>query len=339
MARFDAARDAAGPHDLDLLLGGRRLSLRFAGEAMRDAFAPAFRHLPRSSGHEPPELTICLFDGESGGAGVPPVRWDPDEILQLNQVGSFSQGGVRIAHDPNAGTITAVDLESARAFFLHPAISRIPWYERAAPLRAALHWLLPLEGMTLVHAGAIGLGGQGILLGGRSGSGKSTVAMAAALAGFEYAGDDYVALSHERGPALHSIHSTAKVSEKTMALLPALEQAVAIRNEEKVTLDMNRLEGPELVAGLLAAAIVLPRVGRGEPQLEPISGGEALRGLAPSTIFQLPLGGTDALGRMGRLARSIPSFSLTIGNDPHAAVELLAAILDHPPAAATDGAR
>jgi len=189
--RFEAARRHAGRYDADVLIAGHRLRLRFAGEAMRDALLPAFPHIAADDGADP-DMTIDVWDEETSGTRPPPIPWADDDVRELGQVRGFNEGSIRTVCDLRYGAITIVDLPSRHAIFQVPAASRVQWYERAAPLRPALHWLLDAAGTGLVHAGAVGRDGEGVLLAGRGGLGKSTLAAAAVLEGMECAGDDYV---------------------------------------------------------------------------------------------------------------------------------------------------
>jgi hypothetical protein len=47
----------------------------------------------------------------------------------------------------------------------------------------------------------------------------------------------------------------------------------------------------------------------------PTSAAEALRALAPTTIYQLPSNGGRALGQLAELVRRVKAFSLAIGED------------------------
>ena len=63
-------------------------------------------------------------------------------------------------------------------------------------------------------------------------------------------------------------------------------------------------------------AIVMPQITETmRPRLEPTSPAAALRALAPSSMFQLPGAAEDALVRMARLARTLPSYTLECGPD------------------------
>src|SRR5205807_9852223 len=101
---------------------------------------------------------------------------------------------------------------------------------RAVPLRPLLGWVLASPGRHLVHAGAVGSEGQGVLLAGSGGAGKSTTAVACVEAGMSYVGDDYVLLSTGEPPAAHAIYGTAKLDRRSLATLPDLASGADFRD-------------------------------------------------------------------------------------------------------------
>jgi hypothetical protein len=296
---------------------------------MREALAPAFAHLATPGSSNGDAITIDIWDGESSGVEPPPLPWQPSEIRDLGEVERFSDDPIRTVCDVNYGAFTVVDQARRKALFQVPAASRIPWYERAAPVRTALHHLLAPTGATLVHAGAAGLDGGAALIVGRGGSGKSTLATAAAMEGMGFTGDDYVALTVEAEPVAHSIHCTAKLSAESLTLLSRLG-TVHPRwggGDDKFAVDLYR-DLPESVRRSQPLnAIVVPRVTTGAPRWERTAGGEGLRALAPSTMLQLPVASGPGLAHMAKLARSVPSYALDLGDDPGAAVSALREVL------------
>ena len=72
-ARFEQAADGR-LLAAELEIGGLRLSLRFAGEALREALLPPLAHLVTSGG-TPTALSISAFDGASmKDTKLPPGR-------------------------------------------------------------------------------------------------------------------------------------------------------------------------------------------------------------------------------------------------------------------------
>jgi hypothetical protein len=325
-SRFARAQRNAGSEDIRLVVAGRTLLIRFAGPAMRDALLPAFRHLVQGDGGGSAELQIDVWDGESSGVEPPEVSWGTEGGLGL--LGDPREDQPRAVCDVAYGAITAVGLGGRRAFFQVPSASRLPWYERAAPLRVALNNLLFAAGAMLVHAGAVGDRSGGALLVGRGGSGKSTLAVACALEGMGFAGDDYVAITLDGDPSAHSVHATAKLTDRSLELLPELTVSPRpLPPDEKHVIQMDHESPTAIRRRLPLRAIVGPRITEGESSWSRIGGAEGLRILAPSTLLQLPPTGRRALSVMASLARTVPSYSLDLGSDPAASVAALREIL------------
>ena len=129
-------------------------------------------------------------------------------------------------HEAYSGAVTLVDCGEGALLHRVPDCRAVPWWERAAPLRAeALFWALAGQGRHLVHAGAVGDERGGVLVAGASGSGKTTVTLAALLHGLSYVADDYVLL-HDRGELTAcSIYGTAKLDGGHVTRFPTLGSA------------------------------------------------------------------------------------------------------------------
>ena len=86
----------------------------------------------------------------------------------------------------------------------------------------------------MVHAGAVGtMAGGRCLLGGVSGSGKSTTSLFALTSpDLRFLGDDYVLVDGADRPEVFSIYSTAKIHEPDQARVPHIHAQVVGRQEE-----------------------------------------------------------------------------------------------------------
>jgi hypothetical protein len=339
-ARFELAAEGR-PLVYELEIGGLRLDLHFAGEAMRDVLLAPFEHLVVSAG-APAELSISVFDAASSGVEAPAPAWEPVEAAPgTSPAMRLRSERACVLAATASGAVTAADPSSGRAVFYLPDAARISPIERAAPLREALQLLMAPRGRWMTHAGAVGRGGRGVLLVGRGGSGKSTLALSCALAGMGIVADDYVLL--ETGPPrAHAMQSTAKLTEDSADRLGLVAEAIdpagfesTLEGPAKALVDIRALAPGRLKPQLEIAAIVVPHVSverlsfaapgaaklkrsRGEPALEPISAGEGLRALAPSTIIQSGFHGAAALAALGGLVRQVPSYRLALSPDPTA---------------------
>jgi hypothetical protein len=260
----------------DLAIAGVRLRLSFADAAMRERILPALAH--RSS--SPAGTADVTFFITERSTPVPP-EGDP---------------GTRVAYFAPSRALSVYDTARRVGTFSVPDATLLPFYERAAPLRTLLHWALEPYGCRLAHAAAVATSAGGALLAGRGGSGKSTTALGCLRNGFRYAGDDYVGVTLDGDAArAHSLFCTAKVAESG--------------EEEKTVLYLS-----DVAPSFPLRAVILPRVAGGVSRLRRASGAEALRALAPTTMFQLP-GNGEALSSMAALARTLPAWSLELGDD------------------------
>ncbi len=345
-ARFERAAAAAGASEHLLELGGLRLALRFAGAPMRDALLPPFAHLEVGGDPATAELSVAAFDSAATGVEPPPPAWEPLAVTPgTHPVARLRCADACAIAAAASGAITAAAPAAGEAFFHLPDAKRISPIERAAPLREALALLMAPRGRWLTHAGAVGRDGRGVLLVGRGGAGKSTLALACALAGMEIVADDYVLL--EPGPpAAHAMQSTAKLTEDSAARLGLGAAEVdpaglepTLEGPPKALVDLRALAPGRLRPRLRIAALVAPvlpaarspfvgeRSTKDEraaaPALEPLAAARALRAVAPSTVFQSAAGEAGALAALAGLVRSVPGYSLRLGPDAAANAALV----------------
>jgi hypothetical protein len=206
------------------------------------------------------------------------------------------------------------------------------WYERAAPLRALVHFWAQAERLHLVHAAAVGTGdGRGVLLAGPSGSGKSTTALACLAAPLVFVGDDYALFEPGTPPLVHALYGTAKVDPTSMQWLPELQGArrrASGTEGEKLVLDVGRAMPKKLASCLTVEAVLVARRTATGPRVVSVDRPSALRALAPSTLLQLDRhGAARSLQAMARLLEQVPTYALELGPDPRAVPPCLADLL------------
>jgi hypothetical protein len=215
--------------------------------------------------------------------------------------------------------------------------AELPGWWRATPLRVLLGWLLAGPGLHVVHAGAVGIDGRGLLLAGAGGAGKSTLAVTCLEAGMQYVGDDYVLLSSRPSPRATALYGTAKLDERSLATVPALADCAnqletRVVDDDKLVLNLSALRPTRLASSTTVEAIVVPRlaVRQSNPPrsaIKPIAKSAALIALAPGTIFQAPDGGAPALHVLSSVTGSVPCYELKLGQGRRDAPELLKSVL------------
>ena len=306
-------------------VAGRVLALRFAGTALAIKLLPAFAHLEAIEG-TPADLTICCWDDASSGVSIPePIREEGRRGVE------YADGPVRIAWEIEERTLQAYDFRRRLALFRTPDVAELATWEQGAPFRRILHWWSAGLGLQFVHGAAVGTEVGGVLLIGRGGSGKSTMALACVGSSLGYAADDYCILELGVWPCVHSIYSSGKADAASIAMLPRLAEAFhasLIDQQGKSVIFIAQHASQAILRSFPLRAIVAPKIVSGFAcNAEVLPPGEALRALAPSTLFQSPGDRMQSFARMSALIRNIPCWRLYVGGDPSAAQPLLEAII------------
>ncbi|HUF10499.1 MAG TPA: hypothetical protein VMO47_14360 [Rhodothermales bacterium] len=337
---FQKAREAhafaverAGSIDYHLSIAGRRVRLVFASELLSKQLTPALMHRVSEPSTDNENLTLLAWDTAATGVRPPSPPWGPDDYLARGQVRGFNEDGVRTAFHVGVNVLSLFEHATATAVFWTPDASTLPDWQIGSPFLAILHWWTEAADLDLVHAGAVGTSDAGALLVGPGGSGKSTTSLACAgSSGLRFVSDDYCLLESTGGDRAHSLFNSAKLDDHSLNLLPRFRSGISNRGVKEGRKDMVFLaeHAPvELADSVPIKVILLPRPSNGGvTQFRPASSGEALRALAPSTIFQLSGAGRRSFKRLGALVRRVPSFHLDLSRDMRDTAAVVRSILE-----------
>lgn len=328
LAAFCAAEQSAGPTERHYAIGAHIIGLRFAGPALVQPMTSALAHRATDQTREP-DFTICLYDGSCGL--LPRPTWGPESYGARGEIRGFNVGPIRTVFDAGDQILRMADLSRRIGLFWISDASDVPYYERGAPLRTLLHWLLGDRQCQLVHAAAVGTRQGSVLLAGKGGSGKSTSALSCVGSPLRYLGDDYVMVSVGSPPRVFSLYNSAKLHGEQMNWFPRWRDCVdnASKLETEKALVFLERHAPETLGdGFPLKAILLPKVtGRRDTRIAPASPAQALAALAPTTVFQLPGDGSRAFATLTSLVRFVPSYWLEAGTElqriPEAIVEVI----------------
>lgn len=340
-----AVRASSGVVEASYRLGRDVVRLRSPSETMLGKLTASFTHL-RVDPATTPALTIQLWDS-SGGAPPPPTPevgretapgaffyFSDKQVCMGYQLGTSGDARV-LAVYPHAPTPALSVLAAGRgeAWYWVADADRIPYWEQATPLVYLLHWWLRVRGVHLLHAGAVGTDAGGVLLVGKSGSGKSTATLSALQSDeLRYAGDDYVAVSLDEQPWVYGLYSAGKLMPNHVQRLPFLLTALANTDQlevEKAVVYVHEQWPGHITSGFPLRAILAPKVvpDRREARVVETSRLAALAALAPSTVFQMHTRAQDSLEHMRRLAEAVPCYVLELGSHmdsiPESILELL----------------
>jgi len=346
LARAMAAEDEAGQIQHDYLVAGVRIRLSFAGPALAQLLLPALAHrLVPLAGEA--DVVLHLWDSVSTGISMPPPPFGRHCFCERGDIRGFESIRFRSAFDPSDCALHLFDADSDTGLFWVQDAALLPYWTRAAPLRALFHWLFAARGGQLVHGAAVGTADGALLIAGKGGIGKSTTALACLDAGFDVAGDDYVLLTGGDSPAVHSLYRTIKVNEDTASRFPTLKANIsdgrptAGGGKGVILLDDSPRCAGRLVLAMPLRAVLAARFGNEVSSRVEAIDRNLLTGAATySCLAQLPGAGRDAVEMIAGIMERLPGGRLVLGTDltvlPAALATYLAdpdAIPSPPPAA------
>lgn len=305
------------PHLFSILkLGPSVLKFCYSSESL---FQKMTRALITSSSKLPPDFTITLIEGA--------LSLSTSEWQRINQRGMTGhQNGNLFFHYFDAfHTLSVVDIQSRKAFFIVKSLEALPWFMEASPLQTILHLIYLQKNIQLTHCACVGLNGKAILLTGKGGSGKSTTALFALQSGWDFYAEDY-ALVQRSPPTVFSLYQSAKLEAASyLSFLGTAENQPRV--DEKALFYYGKLFGKQIKKEAALQAIVSLKIGS-QALLAPISKVEGLRCLMLSTLFQLPFSHLKTAPLLKELIHLLPNYRLTLGPNWQENIQLLRGLLN-----------
>jgi hypothetical protein len=177
-----------------------------------------------------------------------------------------------------------------------------------------------------LHAAGLSLGGRGVLVAGSSGAGKSTLSVTLVRAGFDFLSDDTVFLAPAAdGLWVHGFPDEVDVTQATVSMFPELGHLAdqPLRpGRDKLGFRVEDVFGVTPLRGCRPVVLLFPRVVPGsEPEVEALTGSEALLELTPNVLLTEPVATQSHLDVLAELVRTVPSHSLRLGADAAATAE------------------
>jgi hypothetical protein len=312
-------------------IGGKAVLMRFAGPAIADRFSPAIEHLSERS-LEPPDLTVHFFDDRSTGARMPPAPWAPECHGQRGVIQGYNDERFFTTYEIGIDILQMFDAQRNAGIYWVRDYEWIPYWENSFPMRSILHWRFRHNPLQAVHAGAVGNASGGVLIAGKSGSGKSTTTLACLTSGLLYAGDDYVLAEIAAQPYVHSLYSTAKLVPDNCERFPQLAPLVSNPDkldQQKALIYLREHFPASVVRGFPLRAILLPRVtGLTNTKLVKAGAMDAFRAIAPTTLLHLTRATDEAARKISALCRSLPVWWLEAGTDLRQIPQVIAEFLE-----------
>jgi hypothetical protein len=305
--------------------------LRVAGRGLARPMAQAFAHLSVEGDISAADLAIDLWDERETAVACPYDR-EPVENRLLNTTSYVEFGLIlgelsdRFIGSQRPGVITWLDRSERHLIGLVTRHDQLSLYDRGKPLHFPLLLWHQDRSNEILHGALVSTNGQGVLLAGKGGAGKSTVALACLEAGFDYVGDDYIALEDcGEGFAGHALYSATWLTADHLRHFPRLlPHALYPENpsqEKTLVLLAEVCPAGRLLKRAPIRAVVLPRITPGPSvSIRPASKAEALFALAPTSILMRPRTGVATLEKLARLVDAMPCWWLEFGGGNLAAL-------------------
>ncbi|MEM7164173.1 MAG: hypothetical protein AAF581_01840 [Planctomycetota bacterium] len=317
-------RNPAGLRETRFRFAGMPVRMHVVGPALHDILARAFASLidrEEVVATAADSLVIRAWDRAHTGVGCPGIPRAPDRTDVLGP-GLMSQyDGGRVLRYDRATITKTIDRTSNEIFICVEDAEKLRLNDRTKPFPHFLATWYFDRGVQLLHAGLVSKNGQGVLIGGTGGSGKSTTSIACALAGFDFLGDDTVGtVIREDGCFGYACYNAVRSAARNIEWFPDLQAASHLLpatpdDKGKVLTYMSEVSSVSTVPGVAIAGIVVPTViGSGPTEIATAPGGVTLRKLAPSTLLRGLGGGTTGFAHMAQLTRVLPCFALTLGD-------------------------
>jgi hypothetical protein len=315
LARAQAAEDAAGVREDWFDIAGICVRILFAGPALADGFTGALAHL-RVAPMGRPDATLHVWDSASTGVAALPPPCTHACFTHRGDIWGLVSPRYRSAfHGPDFA-LALLDGTTAEGVYWARDAAALPYTTNASPLRSLFHWLMERAGKQLLHAAAVGDAEGAVLITGKGGLGKSTMALACLQAGMTYLGDDYVVVGLDPAPCVFSLYSTAKLDPGHMAAFPALAPLVSKAGGagEKSVLTLYPARAGQIARALPLRAVLTPRI---RPEAEtifaPITKSALARAAAFTTMAQLPHAGVHTEALVGAVLDKVPGLEVRPG--------------------------
>lgn len=316
--------------------GGQSVRMRVVGRALAHHLTRAFAHLEIAAlGSQVPQLTIDLWDESESGIPHPTNSLDGASDLTWKTSGGLLTayaGGRLLSFQQSAGA-TWFERRSRHIIGWRHSGEQLEMVERSKPLPFLLSIWYYDHSVYILHAGLISQDGQGVLIGGPSGTGKSTTSLVCLLAGFDFLGDDHIGLSVGADGAFvgYSLYNGARLSPDVLSQLPTF-QPYAVPSDslkdDKFLVLLSEVLPAQVERAVTLCAIVLPRISHlAKSRLQPASKREAMLRLAPTSFFTPFSSGARGFQRLGQLVDQVPRYWLDMTEHPDEIPPLIQQVL------------
>ncbi len=288
----------------------RLIDLRFPTEEMAEAARCSLEGFVTEQAGQPDGTLLYWYDrcdaylpaGEAAHSSV----WQSQDATGSLQIGTDQH------------RLIGSDLHRRRFYYARPKPEEVDYAVYGHTLAGLFSRWASEAQCIMLHAAAVGWQGKGVLVVGRSGSGKSTFSVSCLTAGLDFVSDDYALVSAtgalQAMPLYTSVAVNPDMYEKLTSLGDPSVQPNAAWCNGKLQF---RLKDEEICPALDIKAIIMPRVsGEDEPSIRSTSPGPAMTQMLHSSLTQLDRNRDTGLMRTiaARLG-SLPVYEMSMSTD------------------------
>lgn len=330
---LQAGQSAGDPIDCFYQVGVYTIRLRFAGPAIIPYVTPALEHLATRPSRSP-SLTICIWDNISTNTTLPPLPGELIDYVTRRGIRRYDDGRFFAAVFPGINILNILDTKRNLALYCLRDPSQFPSYQLGSPLLTLLHWGMRNYGLQLIHAAAVGTSSLGaVLIVGKGGVGKSTIALTCLNSELAYISDDYCLLGLHPAPYAYNLYNTGKLDRDHIQRFPhmvRINNSLDYVDDGKKIFFIHSLFPKKIVKSVPIRAILVPFItGQPETKVTHTSASEALKALALSTMYQLSGKEHEALKPMIKLVNQVPCYEMELGTDLTAIPGVIISLLSH----------
>ncbi|MEM1088405.1 MAG: ArsA-related P-loop ATPase, partial [Pseudomonadota bacterium] len=256
-----------------LRVAGGLMQIDFAGPALAELMLGALAHLFVET-DEAPDIRLKVYDTRSTGVGFPEMPVRRNCLTDRGDIWSFNSKRYLSAFHWLESSVSVMDVSTGDAVFYINQADDLPYWTKASPFRTIFHWWMMQRGAQLIHAAGIGYEDGAVLITGKGGVGKSTTSLAAIEHGMSYVADDYLVVSLDDGPKVHSLYNTAKLNPDQVARFPDLAGLIrtSFEADEKAVISLYPDRKDQILSSLPIKAVLSPSFGESaETSFEGIS--------------------------------------------------------------------
>jgi hypothetical protein len=235
-------------------------------------------------------LTVHSFE-LYGDHEVGTLPWTASDFDRHGRPLGLSDTPWRLMYTHGGTEIRCFDRERMIGIFI--TVGPVKYWEYYAPMLAFLSWCAAAQGAVMVHAGCVGTVSSMGIVGGPSGTGKSTTVLLGMRAGLVSCGDDYMWLQPAAsGIKVRLVYRTLKTLVGAGIIPQRFERTVRVGHAQK---DVYWLAMDASVTGAGDSSGLIPvasldvgwlLAAAGDPR--PPTALDLLAALLPSTLLRIP---------------------------------------------------